>query len=46
MMVDIKRGKIKMGIDGIMYDGPVADALAGLVTGVMAFKEFKRDIYK
>lgn len=35
-----------MGIDGIMYAGPLADALAGLVTGAMAIREFKRGIYK
>jgi Na+-driven multidrug efflux pump len=30
-----------MGIDGIMYAGPVADALAAIVCTVMVKKEYK-----
>jgi Na+-driven multidrug efflux pump len=29
-----------MGIDGIMYAGPIADFVAALVSGIMAYKEF------
>lgn len=35
-----------MGIDGIMYAGPVADCMAAIVCAVMITKEFKRDVYK
>lgn len=35
-----------MGIDGVMYAGPVADCLAAVVSAVMIVKEFRRDIYK
>ncbi|MCM1500157.1 MAG: MATE family efflux transporter [Clostridium sp.] len=35
-----------MGIDGVMYAGPVADFLAATVAAVMVWKEFRRDIYK
>lgn len=34
-----------MGIDGIMYAGPVADGTAGLITAVMIVKELKRKEY-
>lgn len=34
-----------MGIDGIMYAGPVADCMAGIVAAVMVFREFKRVEY-
>ena len=34
-----------MGIDGIMYAGPVADALAAVVTGIMIYREFRRSEY-
>ena len=34
-----------MGIDGVMYAGPVADGLAAVVAAVMVRKEFRRDIY-
>ena len=35
-----------MGIDGIMYAGPVADFLAAVVTVVMIRRELRRDEYK
>lgn len=35
-----------MGIDGVMYAGPVADFLAAAVAAVMVWKEFRRDIYR
>lgn len=35
-----------MGIDGIMYAGPVADFLAAVVTVVMISRELRRDEYK
>lgn len=35
-----------MGIDGIMYAGPVADFMAAVISGVMVRKELKRDEYK
>lgn len=35
-----------MGIDGVMYAGPVADCLAAIVATVMVVKEFSRDIYR
>lgn len=35
-----------LGIDGIMYAGPVADGTAGVITAVMVIKELKRDEYK
>ena len=31
-----------MGIDGILFAGPIADGLAALVTAVMAYLEFKQ----
>lgn len=34
-----------IGIDGIMYSGPVADLFAGVICAVMVVKEFKKDIY-
>lgn len=34
-----------MGIDGVMYAGPVADCLAAVVVAVMVIKELRRDIY-
>lgn len=34
-----------MGIDGVMYAGPVADCLAAVVSAVMIVKEFRREIY-
>ena len=34
-----------MGIDGIMYAGPVADGVAGLITIVMIVRELKRKEY-
>jgi Na+-driven multidrug efflux pump len=37
---------LKMGIDGIMYAGPVADFMAALVSFVMVFKELRQDKYK
>lgn len=36
---------IIMGIDGIMYAGPVADFMAAVISGVMVRKELKRDEY-
>lgn len=33
------------GIDGIMYAGPIADALAGAVTIFMVYREFRRKEY-
>lgn len=30
-----------MGIDGIMYSGPIADGLAGAVAIFMVFNEFR-----
>lgn len=30
-----------MGIDGIMYAGPCADLVAGIVAGIMTYKEIK-----
>lgn len=35
-----------MGIDGIMYAGPVADFLAAVVTVVMISRELRREEYK
>lgn len=35
-----------MGIDGVMYAGPVADFMAALVSGIMVVKEFRRAYYK
>jgi Na+-driven multidrug efflux pump len=37
---------LKLGIDGIMYAGPVADFFAALISFIMAFKELKQDKYK
>lgn len=34
-----------MGIDGIMYAGPIADCMAGLVSVFMINREFKRSEY-
>lgn len=34
-----------VGIDGIMYAGPVADAVAALVAAVMVCREFRREEY-
>lgn len=34
-----------VGIDGIMYAGPVADAVAALVATVMVCREFRREEY-
>lgn len=31
-----------MGIDGILFAGPIADGLAALITGIMAYLEFKQ----
>ncbi len=30
-----------MGIDGILYAGPIADVLAAVATGIMAAMEFR-----
>lgn len=35
-----------MGIDGIMYAGPVSDLAAAIVVAVMVIRELKKDIYK
>lgn len=35
-----------IGIDGVMYSGPIADFAAGLVCIIMIFKEFKKEKYK
>lgn len=35
-----------MGIDGVMYAGPVADCLAAIVTAVMITKELNRSVYQ
>ncbi len=35
-----------MGIDGIMYAGPVADFLAAAVAGIMVMRELKRKEYR
>ncbi|HBA96783.1 MAG TPA: MATE family efflux transporter [Lachnospiraceae bacterium] len=35
-----------MGIDGIMYAGPVADCMAGIVSIVMVLRELKNPRYK
>ena len=35
-----------VGIDGIMYAGPVADFMAAVVGIVMVVREFREDIYK
>lgn len=35
-----------MGMDGIMYAGPVADLMAAVVCGVMVMKELSREEYK
>lgn len=34
-----------MGIDGIMYAGPIADCMAGIAAAVMVFLEFRREEY-
>lgn len=34
-----------MGIDGIMYAGPIADCLAAVVVAIMAIRELRKDIY-
>ena len=36
---------IYAGIDGIMYAGPIADALAAVVTVIMVYREFHREEY-
>lgn len=35
-----------MGIDGIMYAGPIADLLAAVVTLIMIIRELRREEYK
>ncbi len=35
-----------MGIDGIMYAGPVADLMAAIVCGIMVWKELSRPEYR
>lgn len=35
-----------MGIDGVMYAGPVADFMAALVSAIMVGKELSRECYK
>ncbi len=35
-----------MGIDGIMYAGPIADFMAAVVVIVMIFRELRKDIYR
>ena len=35
-----------MGIDGIMYAGPVADGGAGVIAACMVVKELKRKEYR
>lgn len=35
-----------VGIDGIMYAGPIADFLAGVVSAVMVIREFRQGMYK
>lgn len=35
-----------VGIDGIMYAGPIADFLAGVVSSVMVIREFRQGMYK
>lgn len=35
-----------MGIDGIMYAGPVADFLAAAVTGTFVWRELHREEYR
>jgi len=35
-----------MGIDGIMYAGPIADFMAAVVVTVMVFRELRKDIYR
>jgi Na+-driven multidrug efflux pump len=35
-----------MGMDGIMYAGPVADGMAALVGGVMLLREFRKEKYR
>lgn len=35
-----------MGIDGIMYAGPVADFMAAVVTGIMIKRELTRPCYR
>ena len=34
-----------IGIDGIMYAGPIADSLAGIVSIIMIWREFKQSEY-
>jgi len=36
---------IFVGIDGIMYAGPIADFMAAVVVTVMAIRELRKDIY-
>lgn len=35
-----------MGIDGIMYSGPVADCMAGIVAILMIWREFRQERYR
>lgn len=35
-----------VGIDGIMYAGPIADFLAGVVSAVMVIRELRQGMYK
>lgn len=35
-----------VGIDGIMYAGPIADFLAVVVVAIMVIRELRKDIYK
>lgn len=35
-----------MGIDGIMYAGPIADLFAAIVVVIMVVRELRKDIYK
>ena len=34
-----------IGIDGVMYSGPIADFFAGVICAIMVVKEFRKDIY-
>ncbi len=36
---------LKLGIDGIMYAGPVADFFAALISFIMAFRELRQEKY-
>ena len=35
-----------MGIDGIMYAGPIADCMAAIFVAIMVIRELQKDIYK